>query len=65
MGLQKVEKKVRHLSTLGAALAQLVGYIVRYVPRPPLVAASIRGVMCPSVARSLDPHLDLVLALLR
>jgi hypothetical protein len=64
MSLQKVEKKVWHLSALRAALLQLVGYIVRYVPRPPLVA-SIRGVMCPSVARSLDPHLDLVLALLR
>ena len=43
MGLQKVEKKVWHVSALGAALPQLVGYIVRHVPRPPLVAASIRG----------------------
>ena len=60
-GVAKPNPKVWHLSALGAALLQLVGYIVRHVPRPSLVAASIRGVMCLSVARSLDPHLDLVL----
>jgi hypothetical protein len=38
MGLQKVEKKGWHLSALGAALPQLVGYIVGDVPRPSFVA---------------------------
>jgi hypothetical protein len=45
-GVAKPNPKVWHLSALGAALLQLVGYIVRHVPRPSLVAASIRGVMC-------------------
>ena len=41
MGLQEIEKKVWHLSTLGAALPQLVGYIVGDIARPSFV-----GVEC-------------------
>jgi hypothetical protein len=37
MSLQKVEKKVRHLFALDAALPQLVGYVVGDVARPSLV----------------------------
>ena len=38
MGLQEIEKKVWHLSTLGAALPQLVGYVVGDVARPSFVS---------------------------
>jgi hypothetical protein len=38
MGLQKVEKKVWHLSALGAALAQLVGYVVGDIAGPSFIA---------------------------
>ena len=31
MGLEKVEKKVWHLTAPGAALPQLVGYIVGHI----------------------------------
>jgi len=41
MSLQKVEKKVWHVSALGAALMQLVRYIVGDVARPSFV-----GVEC-------------------
>src|SRR5215831_20755427 len=38
MSLQEAEKKAWHLSALGAALAQLVGYIIGDVARPSFVS---------------------------